>query len=68
MSKPNRSDLRRLKSIQIKVENLISAFSGLSEQTEIFLREEFIGETSIKLRDFSQNISEAITLIQFPIK
>jgi len=66
--RPNRKDLRRLNSIQSMSENLQSAYHGLTVETQTFLREEFRGETELKLRDFSTNVSEAIEELKKPIK
>ena len=68
MSRPNRKDLRRLNSIQSMTENLQSAYSGLSSETQTFLREEFNGETELKLRDFGQNVSETIEELKKPVE
>ncbi|MEI6752331.1 MAG: hypothetical protein WCK78_04110 [Paludibacter sp.] len=68
MSRPNRKDLRRLNSIQSMTENLQSAYSGLSSETQTFLREEFKGETELKLRDFGRNVSETIEELKKPVE
>ena len=60
MKKVNRKDLRRLKTIKTMTDRLESAYQGLSEETQVFLREEFTRETSILLRHFKSNISECI--------
>jgi hypothetical protein len=49
-------------------ENLQSAYQGLTDETQTFLREEVRGETELKLRDFSNNVSEAIEELKKPIK
>lgn len=68
MKNLNRKDLRRLKSIQAMAENLQSAYQGLSEGTQKFLREEFTGETEMYIRSFESNISETIEELKKPIK
>lgn len=68
MNKPNRKDLRRLKSIQVMTENLQSAYSGLSDETKTFLNEEFTKETGMHLRNFESNISDTIIELKEPVK
>lgn len=64
MSKPNKKDLRRLKSIESMADNLSSAYSGLTEGTKEFLLKEFTGETKLHLLKFHENISETIEEIK----
>lgn len=68
MNNPNRKDLRRLKSIQVMTANLQSAYSGLSEETQTFLREEFLQETGMHLRNFESNISDTIRELKKPVE
>lgn len=67
MNNPNRKDLRRLKSIQVMTENLQSAYSGLSEETQTFLLEKFEGETQLNLRRFEDNVAETIRELKKPV-
>ena len=68
MSKPNRKDLVKLKSLLNKVEILESAFDGLDEETQTFLREEFHGETKLHLYEFDRNITDTIRILKQPVK
>lgn len=58
--KTNRRDLRKLVSIQNMAGLLESKYTALSDETKEFLEEEFTGGTGLKLRDFQQNINDAI--------
>jgi len=66
MNEPSRGDLKRLKSLQSMTEKIISGLSGLTNTTQEFLRTEFVGETSIHLRKFEQNIRDTVELIKTP--
>ena len=66
MKNPNRKDLRKLNCILSMVQKLQYAYDGLSLETQTFLLEEFHGETAIHLRDFEQNIEEAIEELKKP--
>jgi len=68
MNNPNRKDLRRLKSIQVMTANLQSAYSGLSEETQTFLLEEFEGETQLNLCRFEDNVAETIRELKKPVE
>lgn len=54
------SDLKLLEKIHVDATKLYDAYDGLSLQTKNFLEEEFSGGTGIRLRDFVQNLKEAI--------
>lgn len=49
------------------IENLQSAYSGLSEETQTFLLENFEGETQLNLRRLEDNVAETIRELKKPV-
>lgn len=69
MNKPNRKDLRKLKSLLSKIEKIELQFDSLTQETKSFLEEEFVkGTTKGHLYNFDRNITETIREIVLPKK
>jgi hypothetical protein len=62
--KPNRKDLRKLKSISGMAFKLRSAYTGLSLPTKNILQSEFRGGTENHIIRFEANINQVIDAIK----
>jgi hypothetical protein len=62
--KPNRKDLRRLKVIEKRVEEIVSCFDGLSPETLKYFNEEFPTPAVNHLREFNVSVSESVRLLK----
>lgn len=64
MSKPSRKDLRRLKSIERKVLELVSCYDGLSPETLEYFNMEFPTPAVHHLREFNISVAESVRVLK----
>lgn len=58
--KPNRKDLRRLKTVKSLIVKAQSAYDALGDETKEFLRDEFLDETEYCISYAEANVSRTI--------